>query len=132
LFIRKSNNNVNARYIGVNNANATIGTIGSIIELPTPSSGDSNVKGLKNESMTGDMHTTIFCAMQKSNNNTGWNPYRYAAGYLYYFRLWVEGTLVRDLIPCKDTNNTVGMYDIVNHVFYTSPNGNAFVAGPTV
>ena len=132
LFLRRSNNDVNGRYIGVNNANGYVGSIGSIIELPTPASGSHNVYRLKNENRTGDMPTTIFCAMEVSNNDTGWSPYRYASGYLYYFRLWVEGTLVRDLIPCKDTNNVVGMYDIVNHVFYTSPNGAAFVAGPTV
>lgn len=33
-------------------------------------------------------------------------------------------------IPCIDPNNVVGMYDVVNGNFHTSPNGTAFVAGP--
>ena len=36
------------------------------------------------------------------------------------------------MVPCKDSNNVVGMYDVVNNTFYTSPNGAAFVAGPEV
>ena len=57
---------------------------------------------------------------------------RFAEGRIYYFKLFVEGTLVRDMIPCKDNYNNIGLYDIVNSVFYTSPNGVAFVAGPEV
>ena len=33
-------------------------------------------------------------------------------------------------IPCKDPNNVVGMYDIVNNVFHGSENSTAFIAGP--
>lgn len=33
-------------------------------------------------------------------------------------------------IPCKDSNNVVGMYDLVHRNFHTSPNGTAFIAGP--
>lgn len=33
-------------------------------------------------------------------------------------------------IPCTDPNNVVGMYDVVNGNFHTSPNGTAFIAGP--
>lgn len=33
-------------------------------------------------------------------------------------------------IPCISPNNVVGMYDLVNGNFHTSPNGTAFVAGP--
>lgn len=35
-----------------------------------------------------------------------------------------------DAIPCKDPNNVVGMYDIVNNVFHGSENSTAFIAGP--
>jgi hypothetical protein len=36
------------------------------------------------------------------------------------------------MIPCKNSNDVVGLYDLVNNVFYASPNGALFVAGPTV
>lgn len=48
------------------------------------------------------------------------------------FKILQNDILVRDFIPCINPNNVVGMYDIVNGVFYSSPNGTAFVAGPVV
>ena len=36
------------------------------------------------------------------------------------------------MVPCKNPNDVVGMYDVVNRVFYSSPNGAAFIAGPEV
>jgi hypothetical protein len=36
------------------------------------------------------------------------------------------------MIPCIDPNNVVGLYDLVNDVFYSSPNGAAFIAGPKI
>lgn len=42
----------------------------------------------------------------------------------------IDGIL--NLIPCISPNNVVGMYDIVEGQFYSSPNGVAFVAGPVV
>ena len=45
-------------------------------------------------------------------------------GKLWSFKVYDNGTLVRDLVPCiKDSDNTVGAYDIVNDVFYTVPTG---------
>ena len=43
---------------------------------------------------------------------------------MYSFKVYDNGTLVRDLVPCKrDSDSTVGAYDIVNDVFYTVPTG---------
>lgn len=39
---------------------------------------------------------------------------------------------LRYFVPCINPNNVVGMYDIVNGQFYSSPNGIAFTAGPEV
>ena len=43
-----------------------------------------------------------------------------------YFKIWLEGVLVRHFIPCIDPNNVVGMYDLVNGVFYGSANSTNF------
>jgi hypothetical protein len=52
-------------------------------------------------------------------------------GNIYYVK--IEGaSLIREFIPCINPNNIVGMYDTVNGVFYSSPNGTAFIAGPDV
>lgn len=128
-FIRKreSSNQVQCRYIGSSSKDSYPGTLNQVLEFPTPASGSKNVY-TSVESNTHNWGTSLFCYFSDDSNT----PTRYAEADLYYFRLWLNNTLVRDLIPCKDTNNVVGMYDIVNNVFYTSPNGTAFAAGPEV
>lgn len=48
----------------------------------------------------------------------------------YYFRMYKNGTLVRNMIPCKNPQNVVGMYDLANGVFYTDESSGTFTAGP--
>ena len=129
-FIRKnaSGNYVQGRYIGGSNKDNNIGNTGEIIELPVQTSPNKNVYNINNQSTTHSFGTSLFCAFSDTNNT----PYRYTAAKLYYFKLFVEGTLVRDMIPCTDPNNVVGLYDAANNVFYSSPNGAAFTAGPAV
>ena len=70
---------------------------------------------------------TLFCGLQGS---TVW---RNGRGKFYSFKLTLNNTLVRDLVPCKrDSDNKYGMYDIVNDVFYVSPNNINFVGGDPV
>ena len=38
----------------------------------------------------------------------------------------------RDMIPCINPNNVVGMYDMVEGVFYGSANEYEFAAGPVI
>lgn len=127
-FIRRNNNNIVGRYIGGTTNSNTLGTIGNIIELSVPTGSNKNVTNIYNNNSTHQYGTSLFCAFSDTNNTA----YRFANADLYYFKLFVNGTLVRDLIPCKNSNNVVGMYDVVNDVFYTSPNGAAFTAGPAV
>lgn len=57
----------------------------------------------------------------------------YMTGKFYSFKIYDNGTLVRDFVPCtRDSDSKVGMYDIVNDVFYTSPNSYNFTAGNQV
>lgn len=130
-FIRlsvNSDNNVTGRYIGANVKDNNLGTKNSIIELPVRTSPNKNVYNLSNSGQTHSFGTSLFCGYSDVNKT----PYRFCAAKLYYFKLFVEGVLIRDMVPCKDSNNVVGLYDVVNNVFYTSPNGAAFIAGPEV
>lgn len=60
------------------------------------------------------------------------NYYGYSNGYgysnqlkLYSFTLKIDGTLVRDFVPCYDTvTNKAGMYDMIGNTFYPSSNPN--------
>ena len=65
----------------------------------------------------------LFC-----DNETGYGMF----GKIFSCQIYDDGTLVANFVPCIDPNNVVGMYDIVGGVFYSSSNGNSFVAGPTV
>lgn len=129
-FVRVNSSSGKAigRYIGGTAKDNTLGNLGADIELPVQTSPNKNVTSLNNNNTTHQYGTSLFCAFVGGTNT----PARYCNAKLYYFKLFVGGTLVRDLIPCKNSNNVVGMYDVVNNVFYTSPNGNAFVAGPAV
>lgn len=130
-FIRMDltkNTNVMGRYIGGTAKDNVLGSQNELIELPVQTPPDKNVKNLNNNNSTHMYGTALFCSF----SNTSDSPYRFATGTIYYFKLFVEGVLVRDMVPCIDPNNVVGMYDVVNNVFYSSPNGAAFVAGPTV
>ena len=129
-YIRKNNSgtSITGRYIGGTAKDNTIGQLDQIIELPVQTPPNKNVTNLNNNNSTHQYGAGLFCSFSNTSNA----PQRYCNGRLYYFKLFVEGALVRDLIPCKNSNNVVGMYDAVNDVFYTSPNGNAFVAGPEV
>ena len=52
----------------------------------------------------------------------GQNRYRYC-------QIYNNGVLVRDLVPCKDPDGNIGMYDTLNAVFYGNAGTGEFVAG---
>jgi hypothetical protein len=52
---------------------------------------------------------------------------------LYRFTMIDNGTCVRDLVPCKRlTDGAIGLLDLVEGGFYTSPNGVVFNAGESI
>ena len=51
---------------------------------------------------------------------------------LYSAKIYDSGTLVRNFIPCKNDNNVVGLYDLVNDVFYRNAGTGTFTAGNEV
>lgn len=51
---------------------------------------------------------------------------------IYYCQIYDNGTLIRYYIPCVKSSDVVGMYDIVNDVFYSNAGTGTFTAGPTV
>ena len=125
-FIRVSSSNMVGRYIGGSGKDNTLGKLGADIELTEKTPPSKNVYNYNNSGKTHTWGTSLFCAF---NDQAKTSQIRFIEAKLYYFKLFVEGNLVRDLIPAKDSNDVVGLYDLVNNVFYTSPNGAAFVAG---
>lgn len=51
-------------------------------------------------------------------------------GKLYFCKIYDNGVLVRDFIPCyRNSDNVIGLYDLVNDVFYTNQGSGAFTCG---
>ena len=51
---------------------------------------------------------------------------------LYSFKIYDNGTLVRDFAPCQKPDGTVGLWDDVNSVFYGNAGTGTFTAGSVV
>lgn len=55
-----------------------------------------------------------------------------SSGEVYYYKIYNNGTLVRDFVPCKNPSNAVGLYDLVNDQFYGNSGTGSFTAGNEV
>ena len=63
-------------------------------------------------------------------NEAGNLETRTAKARIYYFKIYDNDILVRDFIPCyRNSDNEVGLYDIVNNVFYTNQGTGVFTYG---
>lgn len=51
---------------------------------------------------------------------------------IYSCKIYDNGTLVRDYIPCKNAGGTAGLYDTVNGVFYQNSGSGTFIEGAEV
>lgn len=50
---------------------------------------------------------------------------------IYSCQIYDNDTLIRDFVPCKSIYGVIGLYDVVNGVFYTNAGTGSFIAGPT-
>lgn len=48
----------------------------------------------------------------------------------YAFRIWNGNTIVRDMVPVKKSDGTIGFLDLVNNTFYGNSGTGTFIAGP--
>ena len=51
---------------------------------------------------------------------------------LFSAKIYDNGTLVRDYIPCQTSSGDIGLYDQVDRKFYGNAGTGAFIAGPEV
>lgn len=79
----------------------------------------------QSQTFTCSSNLYLFCMDQRG-------PTFYSNIELYYCKIWENGVLVRNMIPCKNPSNVAGMYDTVNKVFYTNAGSGSFNAGPVV
>lgn len=62
-------------------------------------------------------------------NTNGEVDERRASGKIYSAKVYDNGTLVRDFIPCKNASGTIGLWDNVNSVFYANAGTGTFSTG---
>ena len=70
-----------------------------------------------------DTSPSVLClfAADFDNNNNFSNFY---TGKIYYFRRELNGEIIMDLIPVvRNSDNAIGMYDLVTNTFYKSVGG---------
>ena len=53
-----------------------------------------------------------------------------AKGRIYYLKIYNSGTLVKNMLLCKNENGVIGMYDTVEKKFYNNNGTGTFIAGP--
>ena len=51
---------------------------------------------------------------------------------LYLFKIYDNGTLIRDFVPCINASGEVGLYDLVGKQFYRNAGTGTFTAGPVI
>ena len=64
--------------------------------------------------------------------NKGTSIDKYTHARLYDMKMWTNGTLVRDFIPVKFRDGTVGMFDLVTNAFFKNKGTGSFTAGGAV
>lgn len=84
------------------------------------------------------IESTTYTSYQSSGNlylfaYSGAQSSEIFAGKLFSTQIYDDGTLIRDMYPCyRESDSTVGMYDIVNNQFYGNSGSGVFIAGPNV
>ena len=52
---------------------------------------------------------------------------------MYRAKIFEDGVLVRDFVPClRQSDDEVGLYDIVTHTFYTNAGSGSFIGGAQI
>lgn len=66
-------------------------------------------------------------------NHAGFPDTSYISAKLYRCTIYDNGTIVRDFIPCQSkTSKAIGLYDVVNNVFYQNKGAGVFIPGPEI
>ena len=105
--------------VTVSNGTTTVSN-GARVDIPV-SSGFTNAPG----------HLLLFASCQYDSNGIAQNFGNYGTHRLRSFRIWRGGTLVRDFVPVRTTDNVVTLADAVEGGVLTPLGTGAFDAGDT-
>lgn len=120
---------------------ASFGNNAEVQILPTVQVGTKHVIIQNKEGLWQDGNKTNYAQGYNTNftetghlymfarNNIGSSVGNYFIGRIYYCKIWDNGVLVRDFIPCKDENNVGFMFDKVSGTVYLNAGTGAFGVG---
>lgn len=125
-----SNTSVGSYYGTLNNvvSMSTVGVRLLIDKNKNITTVNGTETSVNTQTFTGLMSVHLFTVKQAD----GTFPYAHMVGKFYSCQIWDNGTLVRDYVPCLNPSNEVGLYDIVNGVFYGNSGTGYFLPGPAV
>lgn len=88
--------------------------------------------------VNGFTHTWTESTFQSTCNltllaaNTGGTISGFISAKLYSCKIYDNGALIRNFIPCTNTSGTAGLYELVNGIFYENAGSGTFAAGMEV
>lgn len=88
----------------------------------------ANVDGT-NITYTASTFSVGYALYLLADNNAG-TANSISSAKLYSCRIYDNGTLVRDFIPCQNASGVVGLWDDGNSTFYANAGTGTFTAGP--
>ena len=89
------------------------------------------VCGYANTTSTNATKGKIYIFANHNSSSNGASAIQNIGGMrLYSFKMYDNGVLVRDFIPCKNKAGMIGLLDRVYNTFYTNPGSGTFTAGP--
>lgn len=111
---------------GTGNVTTTVSTVATKLDIYK----NKNVCTINGAVLTNSTETFSsgypIWIFDKNTAGAKWNP---CSMKLYSCKVYDNGTLVRDFIPCKNANGTLGLWDNVNSVFYANAGTGTFSTG---
>ena len=135
-----ANNTVTVGRMRLDYGSATTGNAGHYY----PNTSDNtlyNIELDKNKGiMNGESYTfgenefqSEYNMLLLSCNTDGVAETRIPSAKIYYSKIYDNGTLVRDLIPCyRKSDSVIGLYDKVNKILYTNAGTGTFTKGEDI
>ena len=79
----------------------------------------ANGKNVGTLDITGTMKSTDNLVLFDDTGVNSWtNANRYWQGDFYYFKMWYNGNLIHEILPCLDDNGEIAVYDTVTNKLY--------------
>lgn len=90
-----------------------------------------NINGTLYENTNTTFQSDYTLSILTENDPSGYDT-RITKGKIYSCKIYDNDILIRDYIPCLNSSNVAGLYDLINGVFYGDASGGTFISGEVV